>query len=62
MHAQAFVFNICCHPDLRNAPELSAFCTSSSPQLHSSEALHQVLGPSPPSLSATIVAKAQVHH
>ena len=30
---QTFIFNVCAHPQLRDAPELAAFCTSSSLQV-----------------------------
>lgn len=56
---QTFVYNICIHPQLRDAPELVAFCSSSSANLHSSEPLHDALGGRAPSLSSSALAKAQ---
>ena len=56
---QTFMFNVCLHPQLRDAPELVTFCSSSSLQLHASEPVHQALGAAPPSLSAATLAKAK---
>jgi sorting nexin-4 len=57
---QTFVFNVCCHPALSHAPEILSFCTSPSPQLYSTEEVHHTLGTISPSLSASLLAKAQV--
>jgi hypothetical protein len=56
---QTFIFNVCCHPFLRNAPELSLFCSSMSQQLYT-EPVEHVLGSNPPVLSASSLVRAQV--
>ena len=56
---QMFMFNVCCHPDLRNSPELISFCTSLYEQLYE-EPVEYAIGLNPPVLSVSSLARAQV--